>query len=89
VQVALHQRDDQAVITVKDRGPGIPEDFQPRVFQRFAQADSSSARSKEGTGLGLAITKELMAAMGGDVGFDSEVDQGTVFWVTLPSIVTH
>jgi len=86
VQVELQERDKQAVMTIKDRGPGIPEEFQPRVFQRFAQADSSSARSKEGTGLGLAITKELMAAMGGDVGFDSEVDQGTVFWIGLPLI---
>jgi signal transduction histidine kinase len=45
-------------VCVIDQGRGIPEKFKERVFQKFAQADSSNTRGKEGTGLGLSISKE-------------------------------
>lgn len=74
-------------ISVQDSGEGVPEAFRSAIFQRFAQADSSDTRSRGGTGLGLAITRELINAMGGDVGFDSLPRQGATFWIRLPVAV--
>ncbi|MDY6841809.1 MAG: HAMP domain-containing sensor histidine kinase [Pseudomonadota bacterium] len=70
-------------ITVSDQGQGIPESFLPRLFQRFAQAESGSARAKAGTGLGLAITRELATLMDGEVGY--YYHNGGHFWVELPA----
>jgi len=84
VNVSIKQLDQEIRIEVKDEGPGVPESFRDRIFQKFAQANGSSSRSKEGTGLGLAITRELMHAMGGEVGFDSEEGKGACFWLSLP-----
>jgi len=68
---------------VEDHGCGIPEDFRPLIFEKFAQADSSTARRFEGTGLGLSITKQLVEAMGGEIGFETEVGRGTTFYFEL------
>jgi PAS domain S-box-containing protein len=71
-------------VEVKDRGAGIPEEFRRRIFEKFAQADSSASRSAGGTGLGLSITRKLVLAMGGTIGFDSVLGQGTIFFFELP-----
>lgn len=71
-------------ISIKDEGIGIPEEFKPKIFQRFARADSSNSRSTEGTGLGLSISKSLIELMGGEIGFTSEKDKGSMFYLTLP-----
>jgi signal transduction histidine kinase len=70
-------------VTVTDYGPGIPESFRSRVFERFSQANPSPARGKGGTGLGLSISKAIMEHMGGSIHFDSEVGVGTSFHVEL------
>ncbi|SNC62970.1 GAF domain-containing protein [Marinobacter sp. es.048] len=84
VKVGLLKAGDEAKLEVRDQGPGIPVSFRERIFQKFAQANSTSSRTKEGTGLGLAITRELMQAMGGEVDFESEEGSGACFWITLP-----
>lgn len=84
VEVDLLRSGDEAKLQVRDQGPGIPVSFRDRIFQKFAQANSTSSRTKEGTGLGLAITRELMQAMGGRVDFESEEGAGACFWITLP-----
>lgn len=72
-------------VCVQDRGPGIPEEFRSRIFQKFAQADSSDTRQKGGTGLGLSISKAIVERFGGTIGFVSQPDQlGTTFFFTLP-----
>ena len=73
-----------ARISVSNLGPGIPEEFRSKIFQPFSQADSSDTRQKGGTGLGLNISRQLIEAMGGTIGFDSEPDKETVFWFTCP-----
>ncbi len=73
-------------LSVSDSGPGIPEAFRERMFQRFAQADSSDARDKGGTGLGLSIVRAVVDRHGGRVSFDSVVGQGTEFFVDLPAV---
>ncbi|MEO3679366.1 PAS domain-containing protein [Rheinheimera sp. FR7-31] len=75
---------DQVKVTVTDTGQGIAPEFQPRVFERFAQADGSNLRKATGTGLGLAICKELISQMHGEIGFVSKLGEGTSFFFTLP-----
>ncbi|MDI1239267.1 MAG: response regulator [Polaromonas sp.] len=71
-------------VEVRDRGPGIPDEFRKRIFQKFSQADSSDTRQTSGTGLGLNISKAIIERLGGSIGFDSEAGAGTTFFLELP-----
>ncbi|MGA0568276.1 sensor histidine kinase [Rathayibacter sp. KR2-224] len=72
-----------AVVTVTDDGPGIPDDLQPVLFERFARGDSSRSRHTGSTGLGLAIVRAVVGAQGGTVDVESEPGR-TRFTVRLP-----
>jgi len=84
VSVAVTRADERIRVEVKDRGLGIPDEFKERIFQKFAQADSSDTRKKGGTGLGLSITKAMVEQMGGSIGFDSQPNILTVFFIEFP-----
>lgn len=71
-------------VSVSDSGPGIPEEFRQRIFQKFAQADSSDTRQKGGTGLGLSISKAIIEKLGGSIGFETHNGTGTTFYFDLP-----
>ncbi len=72
-------------ISVRNYGAGIPADFKPLVFERFAQADATNTRYKGGTGLGLSIVKQIVERLGGKVGFDDALGGGTIFHIELPA----
>ena len=69
---------------VTNHGQGIPEEFQSRIFGKFAQAHSSDAHEKGGAGLGLNICKAIVEKMGGHIGFESEPGASTTFFFDLP-----
>ncbi|MEW9625516.1 ATP-binding protein [Rhodanobacter geophilus] len=70
--------------TVSDTGIGIPASARARLFEAFEQADNSLARKHQGSGLGTTIAKGLTEAMGGSIGFESNENVGSRFWVELP-----
>lgn len=85
VVVDITKRDSGIRIEVRDRGCGIPDAFKPRIFEKFAQADSTDTRTQGGAGLGLSIVKQIVTRLGGEVGFDDAPGGGTIFHVDLPA----
>jgi signal transduction histidine kinase len=84
IKVSFSRYNHTIRVSVEDKGPGIPEDFRHRIFDKFAQAQMPGARRKDGAGLGLSIAKMLIEYMGGSIGFETEIDVGTTFYFDLP-----
>jgi PAS domain S-box-containing protein len=86
VEVTIERRGEDFRISERDHGPGISEDFKPRIFGKFAQADPTDERQHGGTGLGLSIVKQIVTQLGGRVGFDEVPGGGTSFYFELPAM---
>ncbi len=87
VKVRLFRNGKFLCVSVADTGPGIPEDFQSRLFDKFTQSDSSVTRIKAGTGLGLTITKAIIERHNGKLSFKTSKEEGTVFTIELIEII--
>jgi PAS domain S-box-containing protein len=84
VTVSVSAHNANVHVRVTDQGPGIPPSFRKRIFQKFAQADSSTTRQKGGSGLGLSISKAIIERLNGEIGFETEEGVGTTFYFNLP-----
>lgn len=86
--LTLDCQNNQVSLTVRDSGPGIPQDALPNIFERFYRADKSRSRIEGGSGLGLSIARKLAQAHGGDLTVTNHPDGGAIFTLTLPIIKT-
>ena len=89
IRVSIERQSDQAVLTVKDTGVGIPDDEQTQIFQRFFRSRVSEGRTHEGTGIGLALVQELVKLHGGQVSVESQLGEGSTFTVRVPLGCAH
>jgi PAS domain S-box-containing protein len=84
VTVSMVRAGNGLRVTVRDRGPGVPENVRDRIFQRFTQAEDETARKRRGTGLGLSIAKAIIERLGGAIGYRPAEGGGSCFWFELP-----
>src|ERR1022692_3789487 len=84
---AFAEKDD-VVVEIADEGPGIAEEHQQKIFERFYRVDKARSRAEGGVGLGLAIVKWSVERMGGTVELDSKIGSGSVFRIRLRAIRT-
>lgn len=87
ILVELKKEDDEAVVTVKDRGIGIPQDQLPNIFKKFFQVESKS-ELKEGLGLGLYISSQIIKKHNGKISVDSVEGEGSEFSFRIPLVRT-
>jgi signal transduction histidine kinase len=84
VRVDVDRRGDKAQLRVVDHGPGVPPEFEAKLFGKFARADVPSTREQKGTGLGLSIVRGLAEANGGEAHYQRNHPRGSCFIVLLP-----
>lgn len=84
VGVFVTADEERCSVAVQDRGPGIPESFRERVFEKFSRARTEESAGREGAGLGLRIARQLVERMGGRIGFETETGEGTTFTISFP-----
>jgi len=85
IEVRVGQANDgRIVIQIKDNGPGIPREDQPKIFDRFYRVDKARWRESGGAGLGLSIAKWAVEAHGGTITLESGLNHGSIFRIALP-----
>ncbi len=77
---------DEVIISVQDNGPGIPPEAHPQLFDKFYRADRNDGRKVKGSGLGLALVKSIAERHGGRVWCESQLEQGSAFYIALPLV---
>lgn len=89
VSIGLTGNDQVVQCYVKDTGPGIPAEDQPHLFQKFYRVDNSATRTIGGTGLGLFIASKIIELYNGRIWVESQVGQGSTFYINLPRLSTE
>ncbi len=85
IRLSLRRRSSEAIFAVADDGPGIPEEEQQRIFERFYRLDRGSDRATPGSGLGLPIARAMVELHGGRAWVESEPGAGATFWIAVPT----
>lgn len=75
---------DELFISIRDEGMGIPKEDIQHIFKRFYRVDKARSREMGGTGLGLSIAREMIVALRGSIGIDSDINKGTLVWIRIP-----
>lgn len=86
IDIYLSEKDDHAIVEVRDYGVGIPADMLPYIFERFSKARRPGVRGEQSTGLGLSISKQIIENHGGTIGVMSEEKKGSTFTIILPLV---
>lgn len=81
VEIRISGEEDMIKVSVRDNGPGIAPDMYERIFEKFGQAAENHAR--KGSGLGLTFCKLAVEAHGGQIGVESQINEGSIFWFTV------
>lgn len=89
VIISIEEIDGMGRVSVSNKGPGIPYDFQSKIFQKFSQADPRNLQGHAGTGLGLSISKSIIEKMHGKINFISIPNELTTFYFDLPKAMEH
>lgn len=84
INIDAIKQDDNFILTVADTGMGIPKESQPKIFTKLFRADNVLETEINGTGLGLYMVKTIVEKFGGKIWFESEINKGTKFFVSLP-----
>lgn len=85
IHISSEREKGKIRISVTDHGTGIPDEFKSRIFESFTQADISNTKGVAGTGLGLSISKTIVEHHKGEIHFNSEDNEGSCFYFTLPT----
>jgi PAS domain S-box-containing protein len=85
VQITLEMSNDSLQIEIADNGLGIPPEQQEKIFTKMFRADNARLKVADGNGLGLYIVKEAVERLGGEIGFTSVLNEGTMFKATIPN----
>lgn len=86
IEVSASPLKDKIVISVSDQGPGIPDNFKDRLFDKFTQAKCLVNQQHAGTGLGLSISREIIERHGGSINYQNNPGNGVTFTITLPAV---
>jgi len=84
IRLSIEPDENRVCVRVWDNGPGVPEEYLEKIFEKFGQVEARANQQKHSTGLGLTFCKLAVEAHGGSIGVESEVGKGSTFWFVLP-----
>ena len=84
VEIGVSRQNGSLEIKICDQGPGIPDQFRDKIFEKFSRMNSSDGQQVGGTGLGLSISKSIVEQHGGDIGIEPDTGKGATFFFRLP-----